>query len=127
MFGAMALLGAVFFLLGRGLRRLRRGVRGPTIALAGLGLLGFPLGTLINGYILWLMLSKKGQLVFSPEYAAVDRGDAADQVSNLHSGMDLPGVDRGGDSRGYRHPDAVALRSRLLGIETSTDDSGHSV
>ena len=68
---AMALLSVVFFLLGRGLRRLRRGVRAPTIALAGLGLLGFPLGTLINAYILWLMLSTKGRIVFSPEYAAV--------------------------------------------------------
>ena len=71
MFGAMTVLSIVFFLLGRGLRKLRPGVRVPTIALAGLGLLGFPLGTLINGYILWLMLSQKGRFIFSPEYAAV--------------------------------------------------------
>jgi len=71
MLGAMTVLGIVFFLLGRGLRKLRPGVRVPTIALAGLGLLGFPVGTLVNGYILWLMLSKKGRFVFSPEYAEV--------------------------------------------------------
>ena len=65
------LLTAASFAMGRGLRRLRPWVRVPTIVLAGLGLLGFPLGTLINGYILWLVLSKKGQLILSPEYAAI--------------------------------------------------------
>jgi hypothetical protein len=67
----LGLLAAVFFLLGRGLRTLRRGARVPTIVLAVLGLVGFPLGTLINGYILWLMLSKKGQFILTPEYAAI--------------------------------------------------------
>jgi hypothetical protein len=65
------LLAAGFFAMGRGLRRLRPWVRVPTIVLAGLGMLGFPLGTLINGYIFWLVLSKKGQLILSPEYAAI--------------------------------------------------------
>ena len=67
----LGLLAAMFFLLGRALRTLRRGARIPTVVLAVLGLLGFPLGTLINGYILWLMLSRKGQFIFSPEYAAI--------------------------------------------------------
>jgi len=70
-FAIFAGLAAGFFLIGRGLRQLRRGVQAPTIILAVLGLLGFPIGTLINGYILWLVLSKKGQFIFSPEYAAI--------------------------------------------------------
>lgn len=68
MFGVLA---TGFFFMGRALRTLRPGVRIPTVILAGVGLLGFPLGTLINGYILWLVLSKKGQFIFSPEYAAI--------------------------------------------------------
>ena len=39
--------------------------------LSGLGLLGFPIGTAINAYILYLFLSKKGRTVFAPEYQAV--------------------------------------------------------
>jgi hypothetical protein len=39
--------------------------------LSGIGLLGFPIGTLINGYILYLFLSKKGRTVFAPEYQEV--------------------------------------------------------
>jgi hypothetical protein len=70
-FAMCAALATGFFLIARGLRTLRPGVRTPTIILAVLGLLGFPLGTLINGYILWLVLSKKGQFIFSPEYPAI--------------------------------------------------------
>jgi hypothetical protein len=73
-----SMLTAAFFLLfavaqiwtGTGLRRLEPWARLPTGILSGLGLLGFPLGTLINGYILYLVFSKKGAVVFSPEYRA---------------------------------------------------------
>lgn len=57
--------------VGAGLRRLKRWARVPTGILSGLGLLGFPLGTIINGYILYLVFSKKGAMVFSDEYRAV--------------------------------------------------------
>ena len=70
-FAISGVLATGFFVLGRALRTLRPGARTLTAILAGLGLLGFPLGTLINGYILWLVLSKKGQFIFSPEYAAI--------------------------------------------------------
>jgi hypothetical protein len=50
---------------------LRKWARIPTGILSGLGLLGFPLGTLINGYILYLIFSQKGKTVFSEEYQAV--------------------------------------------------------
>ena len=57
--------------VGRGLRALKPSGRIPAIILAAIGLLGFPLGTLINGYLLYLLLSQKGQMVFSEEYAGV--------------------------------------------------------
>jgi hypothetical protein len=41
------------------------------IVFAGIGLLGFPIGTLINGYILYLLLSQKGRRIFQPDYAHI--------------------------------------------------------
>ena len=64
-------LAAGLFMLGRGLRALRPWVRIPAVLLSILGLLGFPIGTLINGYIIWLILSKKGRFVLSRDYAAI--------------------------------------------------------
>jgi hypothetical protein len=65
------LLATGLFVLGRGLRALKPWVRVPTSILAVLGLAGFPLGTLLNIYILWLIHSQKGKLILSPEYAAI--------------------------------------------------------
>lgn len=39
--------------------------------LACIGLLGIPVGTLINAYILWLLFSKKGKRVFSVDYQRI--------------------------------------------------------
>jgi hypothetical protein len=61
----------LYFWIGVGLRRLDRKVRTVAIVLAAIGLLGFPLGTLINGYFLYLLASEKGGRVLSPEYQAV--------------------------------------------------------
>jgi hypothetical protein len=36
-----------------------------------IGLLGFPVGTLIAGYLLYLLWSEKGNVVFSPRYQRV--------------------------------------------------------
>ncbi len=36
-----------------------------------IGLIGFPIGTLISGYILYLLWGKKGRVVFSPAYRDV--------------------------------------------------------
>jgi len=66
-------LGAGQFWVGTGLRRLQKWARIPTGILSGLGLLGFPLGTIINAYILYLIFSSKGKTVFSDEYQAVIR------------------------------------------------------
>jgi uncharacterized membrane protein len=57
--------------MGSALRALSSKVRHVAGVFAGLGLLGFPVGTLINGYILYLLYSKKGKMVFSEEYQAI--------------------------------------------------------
>jgi hypothetical protein len=57
--------------IGNGLRRLRRWARWPATALAAIGLLGFPIGTLISAYFLYLLISPKGGMVLSPEYQQV--------------------------------------------------------
>jgi hypothetical protein len=72
---AMALLflalGIAQFFAGWGVRGLRSWGRVIGCVISGIGLLGFPVGTLVNGYILYLFLSKKGRTVFSPEYKDV--------------------------------------------------------
>jgi hypothetical protein len=66
-----AVLGAVQLALAIGLRRLRTWARWGATAFATIGLLGFPVGTLINIFILYLLLSKKGAYVFSAPYQQV--------------------------------------------------------
>jgi len=75
---ALAFLGVFYFVMGSaslaigwGLRGLQPWVRIPVGIFSGIGLLGFPLGTLINGYILYLVFSSKGTMVFSPEYQEI--------------------------------------------------------
>ena len=65
------LLGAGVIVVGVGIRRLRRWVRIPVGVLSGLGLLAVPIGTLINGYALYLVFGRKGQVVFSPDYQEI--------------------------------------------------------
>ena len=64
-------LGAAQLYVAFGLSRLKRWARVPTGIISGLGLLAFPLGTLINGYILYLIFSRKGATVFSEDYKQV--------------------------------------------------------
>ncbi len=64
-------LGVLQFWTGIGLRRLKPWARVPTGLFSGLGLLGFPIGTLINAYVLYLVFSKKGKTVFAEEYQAI--------------------------------------------------------
>jgi hypothetical protein len=59
------------FFVANGLRRLQGWARIACGIISGLGLLGFPLGTIVNGYILYLVFSTKGRTVFSPEYQIV--------------------------------------------------------
>ncbi len=64
-------LGMLQIWAGLKVRALQRGGRTAGAVLSGLGLLAFPLGTLINGYILWLFFSDKGKTVFSDAYKDV--------------------------------------------------------
>ena len=65
------LLGGGAVALGLGIRRLQRWVRIPVGILSGLGLLVVPIGTLINGYALYLVFGRRGQVVFSPDYQEI--------------------------------------------------------
>jgi hypothetical protein len=65
---AFFLTGIAHLVLAYGLRRLRSWARWPTVVLSFIGLLGFPLGTLISALILANLLGKKAAMVFSPEY-----------------------------------------------------------
>ena len=67
------MLGAGQIAVAIGLRKLAPWSKIPTAVLAGIGLLFFPVGTLINGYVLYLLLSEKGTMVFSPQYKEVIR------------------------------------------------------
>src|SRR5262249_1563872 len=64
-------LGVAQLVAGWGVRAFRPWARIVGCVLSAIGLLGFPLGTLINAYILYLFLSKKGRTIFAPEYQAV--------------------------------------------------------
>lgn len=64
-------LAALLLTCGMGVRKLKPWARTGSIILSCIGLLGIPVGTLINGYILYLLLSKKGKTVFSEDYKRV--------------------------------------------------------
>ncbi len=67
------LLGYAMLLIasGRSLRRFGSFGRYSATVISAIGLLGFPLGTVICGYFLYLLWSSKGTYVFSPEYQDV--------------------------------------------------------
>ncbi|MEZ5443957.1 MAG: hypothetical protein R3F15_21025 [Lysobacterales bacterium] len=67
----LLLLGLLYLTLGYGFRRLKSWVRIPGGIITALGLLSFPVGTLIGGWILYLMFGEKGQQVLAPEYQDV--------------------------------------------------------
>lgn len=76
--GEDLLVGVVMFVFGiglaitgYGLRRLRGWTRIPTILFSCVGLLGFPMGTLINAIILLRVAGKKGGFVLTPEYQRI--------------------------------------------------------
>ncbi|MES2594631.1 MAG: hypothetical protein V4662_04820 [Verrucomicrobiota bacterium] len=57
--------------LAYGLRRLRSWARWPSVVLSMIGLLGFPMGTIINVVILFSLLGAKANMVFSPAYKEI--------------------------------------------------------
>ena len=64
-------LGAGQFFAGYGVRALRPWGRILGCVISAVGLLGFPIGTVISAYILYLFLSKKGRTIFAPGYQDV--------------------------------------------------------
>ncbi|MGJ8696881.1 MAG: hypothetical protein ACSHYF_11215 [Verrucomicrobiaceae bacterium] len=59
------------FVTGRGLRKLQSWARIPATLFSILGLFAFPVGTIINGYFLYLYNSRKGIRILSPTYREI--------------------------------------------------------
>jgi hypothetical protein len=64
-------IGVLQLILGNAIRRLQKAARIVAAALAIPGLIGFPIGTLISALVLYLMLSRKGAMVFSDDYKRI--------------------------------------------------------
>lgn len=67
-YGGMGLASAI---VGFGFRALKPWVKFPGTVLSGVGLLGIPVGTIINGYILYLIWCDKGKRVLAEDYAGI--------------------------------------------------------
>jgi hypothetical protein len=71
MLGLVVLFAVVQGWVGHGLRTLNGSVRLWAVALSALGLINFPIGTVISIYFIYVLVSAKGQFVMTPEYAAI--------------------------------------------------------
>ncbi len=67
----VGLFAVIYLVTGLGLRKLKGKARIAAVVLCCIGLLGFPVGTILNGYFLYLLLSTKGKMVFSEEYKEI--------------------------------------------------------
>lgn len=65
------LLGLLYFWIGKGLRDLQEKVRTAVSILSAIGLLAFPVGSLISAYILYLLHSAKGKRILTEQYRQV--------------------------------------------------------
>lgn len=68
---AFIVIGVLQGVLAYGLRRLRSWSRWPTVVLSFIGLLAFPMGTLISALILSNTLGAKARMVFSEDYQRI--------------------------------------------------------
>ena len=64
-------LSVLMLIVAVGFRKLAPWARIPGMIFAGIGMLAVPVGTIINGYILYLLASAKGKMVLSPEYRKI--------------------------------------------------------
>lgn len=71
LFGFLLVVGLFQLRVGLWLRKLNPRARTPATVLSCIGLLGFPVGTLVNVYILYLLRSEKGAVVLSEEYQEI--------------------------------------------------------
>lgn len=69
--GVLLAVGIGQGVVGYGLTRLQGWARIPTVIFSCLGLFAFPLGTLINAYILAKVLGKQGKFVMTPYYKEI--------------------------------------------------------
>lgn len=75
-----ALVWAFFFFLARSLRRFRPWARWVTIGICCIGVLGFPLGTLVNGAFLYVLF--KGKHLFHAQPPVITSPDGVAQVAS---------------------------------------------
>lgn len=71
MLGLVVLFAVVQGWVAHGLRTLNGSVRLWAVALSALGLINFPIGTVISIYFIYVLVSAKGRFVMTPEYAAI--------------------------------------------------------
>ena len=71
MLGLVVLFAVIQGWVGHGLRTLNGSVRLWAVALSALGLINFPIGTVISIYFIYVLVSAKGRFVMTPEYAAI--------------------------------------------------------
>ena len=64
---------AILFAMAYGFRKLSSWVKIPGTLFATVGLLGFPIGTLINGYILYLIWCRQGRTILESGYQDIIR------------------------------------------------------
>lgn len=64
-------IGALSIWIGRGLRNLDPKIRLALTILLVFGLLGFPIGTILSLYFLYLLYSEKGKRILTEQYQAV--------------------------------------------------------
>jgi hypothetical protein len=67
----LLVLSAVSFVVGWGVRRLRRRAGAAAVVLSAITVLAFPIGTVIGGYVLYVLLTAKGRRVLAPDYADI--------------------------------------------------------
>lgn len=70
-FAILGGFGVASIAVGSGIRNLRPWARTVSIVMSVIGLLGIPVGTLINGYILYLLFAEKGKRLFEPDYQGI--------------------------------------------------------
>lgn len=67
----LLVLGLVSLVVGWGVRRLERWAGIAAIVLSAITALAFPIGTMIGGYLLYVLLTAKGRRVLAPDYADI--------------------------------------------------------
>ncbi len=68
---AYLVIGLLQCAIAVGLWKLQTWARWTAVVLSAIGLLAIPLGTIIAGYFLYLLLSQKGTVVFSDQYKQI--------------------------------------------------------